>query len=169
VIGERLKKHFECVSYREAAYDLQQYIHPPDYLQMDPPCSLGSVNLTKRKSVIELGSVSVISLRHWPIDLMTVNQGTGVGGLAAADIMQAEDLVVLTDLEAVLPLLEINHRRDMERRAKIQGRPAAEVWIRALPWGDSRAAEAILSELRACGRNITQILCSDLVLGRCIF
>jgi len=61
-----------------------------------------------------------------------------------------------------LPLLEINLRQDMARRAEAE-KSAGEVWIRALPWGDTHAAEAVLSELRECGRSITQILCSDLV------
>ncbi|KAF9514935.1 hypothetical protein BS47DRAFT_1484794 [Hydnum rufescens UP504] len=128
----------------EAAYDLQQYFRPPDYLEMDPPCSFCSVTSGERKTVIELGS------------------GTGVGGLSAARVLQPEDLLVLTDLAAVLPLLEINLRRDMARRAEAE-KSAGEVWIRALPWGDTHVAEAVRLELRECGRNVTQILCSDLV------
>lgn len=107
------------------------------------------------------------------------------------------DRVILTDLEEVVPLLEANVARwrsenenDRDRRAGrggsgggVQGGGGSdvevpevpevpEVKVRALPWGDRRAARLMLDEPTedgGTGTGITHILCSDLVRPSSVF
>lgn len=112
---------------REAAYLLLGYIAHSPPQSFSPRCTL----YDQRATVIELGA------------------GVGTAGLAVAQQLE-EGVVVLTDLEHVLPLLERN------AAPLARSRRAA---VRALPWGDARAAARIQAEF---GR-VTHVLCSDLV------
>ncbi len=77
---------------------------------------------------------------------------------------QSGDLAILTDLDEVIPLLKKN--RGMAMGLSGAG---AEVWVRALPWGDEAAWRLLYTELSAPlgleggRREVTHILCSDVV------
>ncbi|KAF8339572.1 putative methyltransferase-domain-containing protein [Cantharellus anzutake] len=136
----------------EAAIDLGTYMRPSSKVEMDPPCSFTSRNEKSSRTVLELGA------------------GTGAAGLFAAANMDSEtgDLVILTDLEEVVPLLKKNMQFDLDRR-KTKGLKRAEVWARAVPWGDKASWEGLRDELGVSlvgpegGREVTHILCSDVV------
>lgn len=95
------------------------------------------------------------------------------------DTEKDKDVMILTDLPEVLPLLETNLVRWREDRQQKQSRASVsngndnmslhagknstendlDLRVRSLPWGDRAAADSILSEVG----EITHILCSDLV------
>ena len=115
-----------------------------DYSQeFDPPCSL--VNSSKSiYTIIELGS------------------GTGYVGLKVAKYLHERgrdsDLIVLTDLPAVCPLLERNCDRSRQKHG------VTNTTVAPLSWGSYDDASALERYLRENeGRSITHVICSDLV------
>jgi len=124
------------------------YLCPPSYLQVefDPPCPLLAKPINQSWAVIELGS------------------GTGYVGLQLAKHLDPSDLVILTDLADVCPLLEEN---SIKLRSESSQR-GAEVWVRPLAWGDLSDVRNLTLELGLVGsssspRPPTHIVCSDLV------
>ncbi|KIO34394.1 hypothetical protein M407DRAFT_16920 [Tulasnella calospora MUT 4182] len=124
----------------EAAYILPHYfrsnISDNDDMEFDPPISFHIKD--ENNVVIELGS------------------GTGYAGLELAATLSPKDVVILTDLAEVCPLLEKN-----AIEAGLAGR-GAEVRIRPLGWGSSRDGEVVLNEALKLG-GITHVVCSDVV------
>ncbi|ETW83399.1 hypothetical protein HETIRDRAFT_383456, partial [Heterobasidion irregulare TC 32-1] len=132
----------------EAAYLLTLYFNAPPSHAFDPPFDPhGASQLT----VVELGS------------------GTGIVGLKLAERLartgtDSSNLVVLTDLPEVCPLLQEN----LQQHAALTER---DVWVRALPWGSRAHADTLAEELglradppsEARPRYPTHIVCSDLV------
>ncbi|KAG9013895.1 hypothetical protein FRB95_011810 [Tulasnella sp. JGI-2019a] len=139
----------------EAAYLLPLYLcHIRNDMIYDPPCSLqiqvddaNSQPLTAinpRQVIVELGS------------------GTGYVGLELARNSPARNLIILTDLPEVCPLLERNRANMMQ--ATDQTWNGAEVQVWPLPWGSGGDAEELsLMVNRSIGNGITHIICSDLV------
>ncbi|CAE7080012.1 unnamed protein product [Rhizoctonia solani] len=139
----------------EAAYALAAYTAPPmggsndGGFEFDPPCSFfrADANLT----VVEVGS------------------GTGYAGMHLAQQISlfrhrgvdrgrpASDMVILTDLPNVIPLLD----KGLQEHTGSFGR--VEVRAQALAWGDADHAAALTRGLSDSGRSITHVLCSDLV------
>ena len=138
---------------REAAYLLTLYFNASPSHAFDPPFDPhGASQLT----VVELGS------------------GTGIVGLKLAERLartrtDSSNLVVLTDLPEVCPLLQEN----LQQHAALTER---DVWVRALPWGSRAHADTLAEELGlradppsdARPRYPTHIVCSDLVRVSCI-
>lgn len=90
-------------------------------------------------------------------------KGTGIVGLFVAGLLDPGDLVILTDLPEVLPLLEENTRIAQSQLATSS---CAETWIRSLSWGDQSAVQKIEEELLESSRSLSHIICSDLVSGQ---
>ncbi|KDQ13551.1 hypothetical protein BOTBODRAFT_111314 [Botryobasidium botryosum FD-172 SS1] len=135
----------------EAAYVFTSYICPPSHLQIEfnPSCPLLAKSGDRGRTVIELGS------------------GTGYVGLQLAKYLDSQsDIVILTDLTDVCPLLEDNASRML---ADLNQSPGAEVWVRPLAWGNSNDARNLASQLGLLHsastppRPPTHIVCSDLV------
>lgn len=138
---------------------------PPFTLAPDPP---STSNLKDSFRIIELGS------------------GTGIVGLKLAEHLarlraadsqgstRKGDLIILTDLDDVCPLLEENL---YGRRAQIYGGTSGlsdpsdvAVEVRPLAWGNYQHASAIINEIRRTYLDmdhstlpLTHIVCSDLV------
>ncbi|KIK55151.1 hypothetical protein GYMLUDRAFT_176135 [Collybiopsis luxurians FD-317 M1] len=121
----------------EAAYILNVYLNPPQRLIFDPPfrkqgCSQGL-------RIIELGS------------------GSGMIGINMSRSLNPErDLLILTDLPEVCPLLENN----VDEALMCQSLRDS-IKVRPLAWGNSKHAQDLLSIPGF--QSITHILCSDLV------
>ena len=85
---------------------------------------------------------------------------------------QSGDLMVLTDLEEVVPLLKKNMLREFRRRME-KRLSGAEIWAKALTWGNEGAWRRLYVELSAPLegplREVTHILCSDVVSAFPIF
>lgn len=132
----------------ESAFLLLGYLDGNAPWTFDPPCSLHSGQVV---TAVELGA------------------GVGTVGLATAAQLQrvrsvAPHTVVLTDLDEVCPLMQRNAQASAAAHSDVR------VAVRALPWGDTRAAEALLGALRqergvrdAASNPVTHVLCSDLV------
>ncbi|KAF9068963.1 putative methyltransferase-domain-containing protein [Rhodocollybia butyracea] len=119
----------------EAAYILNVYINPPQNLTFDPPFHKCNQN----RRIIELGS------------------GSGMIGMnIARSLTPDRDVLVLTDLEEVCPLLERNLAlEDHILRESIHVCPLA--------WGNSQDAHRILHDVSKESIPLTHIICSDLV------
>lgn len=135
----------------EAAYLLTRYLSHDSDLVFDPPCSIFDGTKTHGHTILELGAgVGVVGI-HLALELSK----------ARASLQQnveqpMKDIVVLTDLENVLDLLERN-----VKRANLVQKGDISVFVRALPWGSNTHANKIQQELSP--RNPTHIICSDLV------
>ena len=134
--------------HREAAYALNLYIRGSSDLEFDPPFQ-ASWQSRHCCTVLELGS------------------GTGIVGSCIAETVARpeRDLVIVTDLPDVCPLLEANLFRDSDH--PIHSKHGV-LLVRALPWGDPEQAATLASDLLSLGskshpRLLTHILCSDLV------
>ncbi|KAJ6576651.1 putative methyltransferase-domain-containing protein [Mycena vulgaris] len=124
----------------EAAYALNSYIQPPIGHVFDPPL-FPEPNARKQLKVIELGS------------------GTGIVAATMATLLRTRDIMFVTDLPEVCPLLEHN----LQAYLHASGGP---ILVRPLSWGNSQHAVDIaeeLSELAQDAPHLTHILCSDLV------
>lgn len=136
----------------EAAYVLRQYLSSRDAQAFEPSNPLLRASSGPR-TIIELGS------------------GTGYAGLALAraPVLLRSDVLVLTDLPEVCPLLGrnlMNARQQsrapqMPAKGKIALPLQADVRVMSLPWGDLEAAHDAKRGLQ--GRHLTHIVASDLV------
>ncbi|KAF8300130.1 hypothetical protein DL93DRAFT_2091052 [Clavulina sp. PMI_390] len=191
----------------EAAFDLQAYFHSPPHLEFDPPCPLSSrlrsypagstqrvlVELGSGTGVAGLSAASVLASSSSPSisedvrSSYTANKQTSLSAAHAESADRCRDVIFLTDLPEVVPLLETNVLRwknELGRAANVESsasasspsQPTAEdsrvdVRVRALPWGDRHAAERVFEEARRSQSRdgvereggITHVLCSDLV------
>jgi Lysine methyltransferase len=125
---------------REAAYAMAFYVQDPPSVDFDPSFDL---SLQRPSTVLELGS------------------GSGmVGSMIARKLPEGQDLLIVTDLPEVCPLLKANLRGP--------GANAADrVLVRQLTWGNSEHAANIASEfftgISGHPRFLTHVICSDLV------
>ena len=130
-----------CFPIREAAYIMDLYVRNPLNWDFDPCFS--AAWQTGPCTVLELGS------------------GTGIVGSRIADefAQRGKDVVIVTDLPDVCPLLEVNLSRQLAGDGVIHVRPLA--------WGNLEHALHVASELRSFSdghsRVLTHIVCSDLV------
>ncbi|KAJ3778089.1 putative methyltransferase-domain-containing protein [Lentinula raphanica] len=132
----------------EAAYILKIYLDPPVNLSFDPP-SPYEIRSSESIRAIELGS------------------GSGMIGISIAPCLKSHlhDLLVLTDLPEVCPLLESN----VKDAFGDSGSSLHDlIHVRPLAWGNVEHVQNIESDLMAgqysCGMGpFTHILCSDLV------
>ncbi|KAG8711610.1 hypothetical protein FRC11_002353 [Ceratobasidium sp. 423] len=117
--------------------------------EFDPPCSLfrADTNVT----VIEVGSGTGYAGVYLAQQLSLFRRGHGV----QMDL-SAADMVILTDLPNVVPLLDKGLREHAESFGQV------EVQAQALAWGDTDHAAALAQSLGETGRSVTHVLCSDL-------
>ncbi|KAJ7707532.1 putative methyltransferase-domain-containing protein [Mycena rosella] len=124
----------------KAAYALNSYIRPPTGCVFDPPLFLEPD--ARKLRVIELGS------------------GTGIVAATMATLLhRTRDIMFVTDLPEVCPLLEQN----LQAQLYAGGGP---ILVRPLSWGNSQHAVKIAEELLELSQDaphLTHILCSDLV------
>ncbi|KAJ6513066.1 putative methyltransferase-domain-containing protein [Mycena sanguinolenta] len=119
----------------EAAYALNTYIKPPVDFVFDPPLFPDAAR--KNARIVELGS------------------GTGIVAATMAAVLHKSDVMFVTDLPQVCPLLEQNLHRFFDGALR----------VRPLSWGNSQHALSIAEELSKLQDEpyLTHILCSDLV------
>ncbi|TFY68396.1 hypothetical protein EVG20_g3580 [Dentipellis fragilis] len=135
----------------EAAYAILCYLDPPDpRTEFDPPfapsrSAPSNTNANKPLTVLELGA------------------GTGIVGFALARRLHARDMVVVTDLPEVCPLLEDGRQRTLTLPRPDADAEIGEVRVHRLAWGNEGHACTIVEELRGAGRRLTHVVCSDLV------
>ncbi|QRV98934.1 hypothetical protein RhiJN_26953 [Ceratobasidium sp. AG-Ba] len=148
----------------EAAYTLAVYITPPPVcptnsntsnpsslplLEFDPPCSLFQ-DCIRPTTVVEVGS------------------GTGYAGIHVARQLDSlycrentcttDANVIVTDLENVVSLLE----KGIKEHGHLTG-VSIRLEAHALEWGNPVHADQLARRLKALRRNVTHVLCSDLV------
>ncbi|KAJ7650103.1 putative methyltransferase-domain-containing protein [Roridomyces roridus] len=111
----------------EAAYILKDYIDPPQDHIFDPPL----FRVSDGRRIVELGS------------------GSGIVAATLANALNSTDIMFVTDLPEVCPLLQQNLCLSETIR------------VRPLSWGDKAHADCIASELSPSP--LTHIICSDLV------
>ncbi|KAI3601023.1 tumor-related protein [Moniliophthora roreri] len=121
----------------EAAYALKIYSDPPPNIHFDPPFPNSDVRNTMNLTIIELGS------------------GSGLVGGNIARSLKARDMIILTDLPEVCPLLMENVRQQ-QINSEI-------LLIRPLAWGNVEHMSNIQQEVVESRGGLTHILCSDLV------
>jgi hypothetical protein len=96
-----------------------------------------------------------------PLTAVELGAGTGIVTLQLMDALtqrgRCGDLLVMTDLPEVCELLKEN----MRTHAKVG--KAHELLVCPLAWGNREHAQGILGELAVRGRELTHIICSDLV------
>ncbi|KAJ6623968.1 putative methyltransferase-domain-containing protein [Mycena sp. CBHHK59/15] len=131
----------------KAAHALNVYIRPPSGHVFDPPF-LSQPSSCKQVRMIELGSGSGI-----------------VGATMAAVLHPSRDIMVVTDLPEVCPLLEDNLKEHLHVPGNTDSGP---ILVRPLSWGNSQHALRIAEELSALTLTqdapyLTHIICSDLV------
>lgn len=183
-----ISKFVECFlrMRREAAYALIFYLEGSPHLEFDPPSpftfSVTRPSTPKPKGplrIIELGSGTGIVGLKLAEHLVRMRSGTAINQAAGLrSSPQKRDLIILTDLDDVCPLLEENLDG---RRAQIYGQSAdnsggardVAVEVRPLAWGNYQHASAIVDEIRRVYLDtdnlslpLTHIVCSDLV--RCV-
>ncbi|GLB40288.1 putative lysine methyltransferase [Lyophyllum shimeji] len=126
----------------EAAYVLSIYVNPPSNLLFDPPFATPSSSHCPR-TILELGS------------------GAGMTSARIAETLTDQDMLIVTDLPEVCPLLASNLKA-----CRSSTFPESSIHVRPLAWGEEPHAVAIASELlvRPNGaRTLTHVLCSDLI------
>ncbi|KAJ6531968.1 putative methyltransferase-domain-containing protein [Mycena capillaripes] len=126
----------------EAAYALNTYLKPPSDHVFDPPL-LSDPDPRQDVRMLELGS------------------GTGIVAATMATLLHSRDVMFVTDLPEVCPLLEQNLKGHLESNG-------GSIHVRPLSWGDSQHAASIAAELSNLpmaqdAPYLTHILCSDLV------
>ncbi|KAJ8503426.1 hypothetical protein ONZ45_g10867 [Pleurotus djamor] len=119
----------------ESAYVLLAYLKPPSDWIFDPSFDSMLASSKSPRCFIELGSGSG-AISHYLSTLLD----------------ESKDLLVVTDLPEVCPLLEEN-----------LGLSSSNVLIRPLSWGNSTESDRIRLELEDRGSMLTYIICSDLV------
>ncbi|RDB25884.1 Protein-lysine methyltransferase METTL21D [Hypsizygus marmoreus] len=131
----------------EAAYALSLYVHPPPNLQFDPPF------------------VSQRSSRS-PLTILELGSGAGLTSSHIANILNPhDDILIVTDLTEVCPLLESNL---VACAPSTHPRNSLEslIFVRPLVWGNEAHSTSIASELldgKSSPRALTHVMCSDLV------
>ncbi|KAK7033268.1 tumor-related protein [Favolaschia claudopus] len=118
----------------KAAYALNTYIQPPADHEFDPPF-FASPRSPGTVTMIELGS------------------GTGIVAATVSPMLREGDVLFVTDLLEVCPLLEQNLQRFLD----------GAVRVRPLSWGNSIHVSQIAEEISKLPRARLRILCSDLV------
>lgn len=130
--------------------------------QLDPPCSIiHNCEMGVPNTILELGS------------------GTGYVGLKLPEKLplrgKSDDLLILSDLVDVCPLLEENLRLRRQESAMPMQISDMDIKIAPLPWGETDECRKTLHFLnsyqssKASGspekvqRHLTHIICSDLV------
>jgi len=131
----------------EAAYTMISFIRPPDTSEFDPPF-LDAIRSQAQCSIIELGSGSGL-----------------VASLAAGMLQPGKDLFIATDLPEVCALLE--HNLFSSSAPEAGDLKKFPVVVRALPWGDRTEAislgSAFFGKENSTSRNLTHVICSDLI------
>jgi hypothetical protein len=143
----------------EASLLLNSFLQPPvlgagPSKDFEPPCSLfAGVSDAPRvgRTVLELGA------------------GVGFASCELASLLPPADLVLMTDLPEVVPLMEDRRERFLAHRPGASSQ--AEVWVRPLAWGkeDERAiADELLERRERSGVDpaaplIDLVIASDLV------
>jgi hypothetical protein len=133
---------------------MKVFIDPPATLEFDPPCSLS----LREGAVVELGA------------------GTGYLGFKLARILSQQGssnispkTLMLTDLEAVCPLLKRNRDQEVDPGTNL---PGVDLFIHPLEWGNMEHGRRIAAELTPgasstttvpTGALLSHIVCSDLV------
>jgi len=130
----------------EAAYAMKTYLNPSAEFTFDPPF----LSYTGPLRILELGS------------------GIGIVAAQLAEQLTGEDdLMIVTDLPEVCPLLERNlQTHGVAHRAG----PLPNILVRPLSWGNLKHALSIHTELSDMSPShcpLTHIICSDLVSGFC--
>ncbi|KAH7928057.1 hypothetical protein BV22DRAFT_1083645 [Leucogyrophana mollusca] len=137
----------------EAAYAIIAYINRDASWDFDPPF-VYEQSSTPRRVFIELGS------------------GTGIVAARISDsgALRTRDLLFVTDLPEVCPLLENNLRDQLNATASSSLSSNGSVTVRPLAWGNYEHALQIARDLgldSECDgsdpRHLTHIICSDLV------
>ncbi|KAJ7158574.1 putative methyltransferase-domain-containing protein [Mycena filopes] len=122
----------------KAAYALNTYIKPPPEHVFDPLFLSGH--------------------DHFPRVILELGSGSGIVAATLAPLLRSADVLLVTDLPEVCPLLEQNLQPHLDRA----GGP--NILVRPLAWGDSAHAQNIAEELSLLpAPHLTHILCSDLV------
>jgi hypothetical protein len=166
-------------AHREASALVLHYVDPdrsfqevdnsstPGPQRFDPPCSLACTSTDEEA----IGSFTILEL----------GSGTGFVGIQTARLLdtrrrrerrpgssspcsEEKDLVILTDLSEVCPLLEKNLTLHLLDGLAGDGWWSCEVLVEPLSWGDTEHAERLADMTSArLGRVFTHILCCDLV------
>jgi Lysine methyltransferase len=95
-----------------------------------------------------------------PLTILELGSGTGIVGsrIAAKFTEPGKDLLIVTDLPDVCPLLTANLGHQLQRDG---------IFVRPLTWGNLEHAVRIASELLSVDgrdpRRLTHVVCSDLV------
>lgn len=97
--------------------------------------------------------------------MLELGSGTGYVGLKLVETLRmtkSNDLVILTDLPDVCPLLEDN--LSIQSHDQYTASVDCECWVRPLPWGDNQYATQLAEELDSMRASpLSHIICSDLV------
>lgn len=146
------------IAVREAAYAMLIYLGPTATLEFDPPCSICD---GRSGAVVELGA------------------GNGFLGLEMARKMSlgqgkcrdTPKTLVLTDLNAVCPLLERNCLKAVRKATELS---SVNLLVQPLEWGNWDHGLRLADQLtpKASSKSapplLTHIVCSDLVSLRYI-
>lgn len=146
---------------------------PPFTLSPDPP---STSNVGESFRIVELGSGTGIVGLKLAEHLAQMRTGATIDQVADSRGSTCKsDLILLTDLDDVCPLLEENldgRRAQIYRgvRGGLGDAPYVAVEVRPLAWGNYQHASAIIDEMRGkyldmdhSTSPLTHIVCSDLV------
>ncbi|KAL7414523.1 putative methyltransferase-domain-containing protein [Mrakia frigida] len=150
----------------EASYLLEQYLQPPgsSSFVFDPPCSIfpppnpPTSSITSPWPSISSPFASSSLSTFPPQTIIELGAGTGFTSLNLASLLRPEDIIVLTDLDEVVPLME--ERTACRSSDSLDGQ-GGQVLVRGLAWGEGREDQLSLPEGRE--GKITHLICSDLV------
>ena len=151
-----------CKYVREAAPYLASYLQPSNGPRtgnawlFDPPCSLFDVNVHQVNNN-SLKPASVI------LELGSGNGYLGINHLAP--VLVPNTTLILTDLNHVIPLLSSNVSRSSASllQDRDKERKPVHIQVQALEWGDNTHLEQLQGQLRKDKKQLSHILCSDLV------
>lgn len=140
----------------EASLLLNRYLQRPSTASegFDPPCPLftgrsdGEDDLRPGRTVLELGA------------------GIGHASCELGALLSPADLILMTDLPEVVPLMEDRRARFLARRPGASAR--AEVWVRTLAWGEDderEIADELLSRRERSGNDSPAVPLVDLVIA----
>ncbi|KAF8071807.1 putative methyltransferase-domain-containing protein [Lyophyllum atratum] len=130
----------------EAAYTLSIYANPPSSMQFDPPFAAPSSS----------------SPFDCPFTILELGSGAGMTSFRIAETLCGQDLLIVTDLPEVCPLLE-NNLKACALSTFPDGPLESLIFVRPLPWGEESYGANIASELLTHSRTLTHVICSDLV------
>ncbi|QRW13482.1 hypothetical protein RhiLY_12481 [Ceratobasidium sp. AG-Ba] len=148
----------------EAAYTLAVYITPPPLCPTD-----STVSKSGSSPVLEFDPPSSLFYDHIrSTTVVEVGSGTGYAGIHVArqlgsfyrreNTHATDTSVILTDLENVVPLLE----KGIQEHRHLTG-ASIRLEAHALEWGNPVHADQLARRLKALRKNVTHVLCSDLV------